>query len=72
MLVVGAGTGMELLTLAEQYPHWRLTGVDPSAEMLTLAHERLQNTAGPIVSSYMTATHTNFLKQTATMPRRVC
>jgi tRNA (cmo5U34)-methyltransferase len=42
VLVVGAGTGMELLTLAEQHPRWRLTGVDPSAEMLTVARERLQ------------------------------
>lgn len=42
VLVVGAGTGMELLTLAEQHPRWRFTGVDPSAEMLTVARERLQ------------------------------
>jgi tRNA (cmo5U34)-methyltransferase len=42
VLVVGAGTGMELLTLAAQHPRWRLTGVDPAAEMLTVARERLQ------------------------------
>ena len=42
VLVVGAGTGMELLTLAEQHPQWRLTGVDPSVEMLAVARERLQ------------------------------
>lgn len=41
VLVIGAGTGMELLTLAQQHPQWRLTGVDPSAEMLTVARERL-------------------------------
>nr|QST87833.1 putative class I SAM-dependent methyltransferase [uncultured organism] len=41
VLVVGAGTGMELLTLAAQHPRWRLTGVDPSAEMLAVASERL-------------------------------
>ncbi len=42
VLVVGAGTGMELLTLAAQHPQWQLTGVDPSAEMLALAQERIQ------------------------------
>jgi tRNA (cmo5U34)-methyltransferase len=41
VLVVGAGTGMEILTLAEQHPQWRFTGVDPSAEMLALTRERL-------------------------------
>lgn len=28
--------------MAEQHPRWRFTGVDPSAEMLTVARERLQ------------------------------
>jgi tRNA (cmo5U34)-methyltransferase len=42
VLVVGAGNGMELLTLAEQHPRWRLTGVDPSTAMLAVARERLQ------------------------------
>ena len=42
VLVVGAGTGIELLTLAAQHPQWRLTGVDPSAEMLALAREHIQ------------------------------
>jgi tRNA (cmo5U34)-methyltransferase len=43
ILVVGAGTGMELLTLAQQHPQWQFTGVDPSAEMLTVARERVQD-----------------------------
>ena len=42
VLVVGAGTGMELLTVAQQHPHWQLTGIDPSGEMLAVARERLQ------------------------------
>jgi tRNA (cmo5U34)-methyltransferase len=41
VLVVGAGTGMELLTLAARPPQWRLTGVDPAAAMLAVARERL-------------------------------
>lgn len=37
VLVLGAGGGLELKAFAEAQPHWRLTGVDPSAEMLKLA-----------------------------------
>jgi tRNA (cmo5U34)-methyltransferase len=37
ILVVGAGGGMELKSLGEAQPGWRLTGVDPSAPMLDLA-----------------------------------
>jgi tRNA (cmo5U34)-methyltransferase len=39
VLVVGAGGGLELLALATARPAWRLTGVDPSAAMLDLAHQ---------------------------------
>lgn len=38
ILVVGAGGGLELKVFAEAQPHWRFVGVDPSAEMLRLAH----------------------------------
>lgn len=34
VLVVGAGTGMELVTLGRANPGWRFTAVDPSEEML--------------------------------------
>lgn len=41
VLVLGAGGGMELKAFAEASPTWRLTGVDPSAEMLGLAKRTL-------------------------------
>lgn len=37
ILVLGAGGGLELKAFVEAQPHWRLVGVDPSAEMLGLA-----------------------------------
>lgn len=39
VLVLGAGGGLELRTLATAQPEWRFTGVDPSAPMLALARE---------------------------------
>jgi tRNA (cmo5U34)-methyltransferase len=41
VLVVGAGDGQELLCLKKTRPSWRVTGVDPSAEMLGVARTRL-------------------------------
>ena len=41
VLVVGCGTGAELLEARRQRPDWRLTGLDPSAAMLSLARRRL-------------------------------
>lgn len=46
ILVLGAGGGLELKGLAEMQPGWRFDGVDPSAEMLRLAH----TTLGPLAS----------------------
>lgn len=46
VLVLGAGGGMELKAFAEAHPQWRLTGVDPSSEMLGLA----TRTLGPLAS----------------------
>ncbi|MFO0015608.1 MAG: class I SAM-dependent methyltransferase [Synechococcaceae cyanobacterium] len=46
ILVAGCGTGAELQEAHAQRPDWRLTGLDPSEAMLTLARERL----GPAVS----------------------
>lgn len=47
VLVVGAGGGMELKFFAEANSGWQLDGVDPSAEMLSLAKTAL----GPLASS---------------------
>jgi tRNA (cmo5U34)-methyltransferase len=41
VLVVGAGGGMELKCFAQSYPRWQLEGIDPSAEMLSLAKSAL-------------------------------
>ncbi|MDO8386585.1 MAG: class I SAM-dependent methyltransferase [Polaromonas sp.] len=41
ILVLGAGGGLELEVFANAQPQWQFDGVDPSAEMLQLAHTRL-------------------------------
>jgi tRNA (cmo5U34)-methyltransferase len=38
VLVLGAGGGLELKAMAESYPGWHFVGIDPSAEMLRMAH----------------------------------
>ena len=40
ILVIGAGTGAEILYLAERYPRWRFTAVDPAAQMLDVLRRR--------------------------------
>ena len=40
VLVIGSGTGMELVNYS-QHSKWKLTGVEPSAEMMTIAEEEL-------------------------------
>lgn len=39
VLVVGAGTGQEVLRLAQARPDWRFTATDVSADMLALARQ---------------------------------
>ena len=41
VLVIGAGTGTELVTLGCRNPHWQLTGVDPSNSMLAQARQKV-------------------------------
>ena len=43
LLVVGSGTGMELISYSQQNPNWSLTGVDPSLEMMEIARSQLEN-----------------------------
>jgi tRNA (cmo5U34)-methyltransferase len=44
VLVLGAGGGLELKALAEAHSGWTFVGVDPAAEMLSLA----ERTLGPL------------------------
>jgi tRNA (cmo5U34)-methyltransferase len=41
VLVVGAGTGQELIAFAQAHPGWRLVGVDPSSGMLDIARDKV-------------------------------
>lgn len=42
ILCVGAGTGLEVAYLAEKFPLWRFTAVDPSGPMLDVCRRRTQ------------------------------
>jgi tRNA (cmo5U34)-methyltransferase len=55
ILVLGAGGGLELRAFAEAQPAWRFVGVDPSAEMLDLAHRTLasHNTRVELLHGYV-------------------
>lgn len=41
ILIVGAGTGMEILEFASMHPGWSFCGVDPSGDMLSLAQKKI-------------------------------
>jgi len=43
LLVVGSGSGNEILQLAEHKPDWSFVGIDPSEAMLQIAGERLKS-----------------------------
>lgn len=41
VLIVGCGTGMELITFGNLMTNWRLTGVDPSEEMIKISQTKI-------------------------------
>lgn len=43
LLVVGCGTGNEIERFVKAPEHWKITGIDPSPEMIKQANEKLQN-----------------------------
>jgi tRNA (cmo5U34)-methyltransferase len=42
LLVVGCGTGNEIEKFVQAPEHWKITGIDPSPEMIKQAREKLQ------------------------------
>ena len=44
LLIVGSGTGMELINFCTENPQWSLTGVEPSEDMMSIAKQRLGKT----------------------------
>lgn len=42
LLVVGAGTGMELVTLGAAHPGWRFTATDLSSDMLAIGRDAVE------------------------------
>ena len=43
LLIVGSGTGNEILRIAKEQPSWKLLGIDPSPEMVDIAQRKLES-----------------------------
>jgi tRNA (cmo5U34)-methyltransferase len=43
LLIVGAGTGVELVRFGTGNSHWQMLGVDPSVNMLSIAEDKIKN-----------------------------
>lgn len=41
LLIVGAGTGKEICHFGQKNPQWKMTGIDPSKDMLALAEKKM-------------------------------
>ena len=41
VLVTGSGTGMEIINLCQRNPQWKLTGIEPSADMMEVAENQI-------------------------------
>lgn len=56
ILLIGAGTGEDLINLAQTHPHWQFTAIDPAADMLAIAKERaVENRISHRVSFHATS-----------------
>lgn len=58
LLIVGAGTGMELIRYSQSNPKWSFLGIDPSANMLEIARAKIeQHNLSERITLQQTYTH---------------
>jgi tRNA (cmo5U34)-methyltransferase len=58
LLIVGAGTGMELIHYSQSNPKWSFLGIDPSANMLEIARTKIeQHNLSERITLQQTYTH---------------